>query len=114
MNKGVLILLLLLTFSQGISAEAEDSMDYARLSCNELYMLASHVEPKTQRHRSPLFNEKTDVIATAIGSVFTVGYLYFGYSTGREYFEDYRRHHHRMDMDRIRQTMAQQYCFQKF
>jgi hypothetical protein len=114
MNKGVLRLILLLGLSQGVSAESEEGMDYARLSCNELYLLASQVEPKTQRHRSPLFNEKTDVIATAIGSVTTVGYYYFGFSTAREYFEDYRSHHHRMDLDRIRQHMAQQYCFQKF
>jgi len=96
-----------------MSVDAGEQPDYARLSCNELYVLASELEPGTQRFRSPLFNTKTDVIATAVGSVTNIGYYYFGFSTGREYFEDYRRNERRHELDRIRANMAQQYCFQK-
>ncbi len=96
-----------------LSVDAGERPDYARLSCNELYVLATQLEPGTQRLRSPLFNTKTDVIATAIGSVTNIGYYYFGFSTGREYVADYRRHEHLQELDRIRHYMAQQYCFQK-
>jgi len=106
--------LLLLIFSQGMLAEEVNTMDHSQLSCNELYVLASHLEPNTQRYRSTLFNEKTDVIATAIGTVIQVGYYYFGFSTALEYFENFRANQSLKELNIIRQYMAQQYCFQKF
>ena len=103
-----------LGFSPSTRADAPLTMAYGELSCNELYVMASQLEPKSQRFRSPLFNEKTHVIATAIGSVTTIGYYYFGFSVAKEYYEDYRSHQHLQELDRLRQHMAQNYCFQKF
>ena len=73
--------------------------------------MASQLEPKSQRFRSPLFNEKTHVIATAIGSVTTIGYYNFGFQSA---YEDYRSHQHLQELDRLRQLRAQKYCFEKF
>jgi len=100
--------------SQSTRADAPLTMAYGELSCNELYGMASQLEPKSQRFRSPLFNEKTHVIATSIGSVTTIGYYYFGFSVSREYYEDYRSLQHLQELGRLRQLRAQKYCFQKF
>ena len=82
-------------------------------TCAELYQLASSLEPGTQRFRSPLFNERTNVLATAIGSVTNIGYYYFGFSITRDYYEDYRSHQRLQELDQVRRQMASQYCFIK-
>jgi len=56
-----------------IAADDEDGMGYVSLTCHQLYAIASHMEPGTQNYRSVLFNTKTDIIATAIGSVNNIG-----------------------------------------
>ncbi len=100
--------------SLAVLAAAEDNNSFNQLSCAQLYKMASRLESDTQRYRSPIFNEKTDLIATAIGTVTTVGYYYFGFSAVREYLEDYRVDQYRRQLDEVRYHMAQQYCFQKF
>ncbi len=100
-------------FFQPVWAETPPGTTFQELSCNELYVLASQIEPGTQRRRSPLFNEKTRVIAVGIGSVITYGYYYLGFSTAKDYFEDYRAHQRLEDLDKVRQHMAAKYCFQK-
>ena len=62
-------------FSQSTRADAPLTLAYGELSCNELYVMASQLEPKSQRFRSPLFNDKTHIIATAIGSVTTLAII---------------------------------------
>lgn len=82
-------------------------------SCHDLYNIASALESASQNFRSPLFNEKTSALATAIGSVTNIAYYYFGFSTAREYVNDYRRHTTQQDLEQIRRQMAAQYCFMK-
>lgn len=117
MNKNLALLisvLLMTTFGPYLAAEDEEAMDYASLTCHQLYTLASQLEPGTQHRRSPLFNTKTGTIATAIGSVTNIGYYYFGLVAGRGYYEDYRTQQNLYKLDEIRHYMAQNYCFQKF
>ncbi|NKB37531.1 MAG: hypothetical protein GKR93_10230 [Gammaproteobacteria bacterium] len=95
------------------AASAMDNAESTMASCHELYKLASALEPGSQDYRSPLFNEKTNALATAIGTVTNIGYYYFGFSIGREYVNDYRRHEIQQDLDEIRRQMAAQYCFVK-
>ena len=92
---------------------AQQAQSPQAYSCAELYQLASSLEPGTQRFRSPLFNEKTNVLATAIGSVTNIGYYYFGFSITRDYYEDYRNHQRLQELDQVRRQMASQYCFIK-
>ncbi len=87
--------------------------DFSGLSCNELYVMASTIEPQTQRIRSPLLNENTNALATAIGSVTNIGYYYFGFSTAHSYYQEYQLHKQLVVLDTLRQMMASRYCFQK-
>ncbi len=90
-----------------------DNSEAEMTSCHDLYKIASALEPDTQDFRSPLYNEKTSALATAIGTVTNIGYYYFGFSIGREYVNDYRRHATQQDLEEIRRQMAAQYCFMK-
>ena len=93
---------------------ADEAMpDYSELDCNELYLMASAIEPQTQRIRSPLLNENTDALATAIGSVTNIGYYYFGFTTAHNYYQEYQLHKQLVNLDKLRQLMASRYCFQK-
>ena len=92
---------------------ALDNDESTMASCHDLYKLATAMEPATQNFRSPLFNEKTSALATAIGTVTNIGYYYFGFSLGREYFIDYRRHQSHQNLEAVRRQMAAQYCFIK-
>jgi len=104
---------LLLWTGAGHGAPA-GSPDDADLACAELYVMAAQLEAGTRRWRSPLFNEKTNVIATAIGSVTTAGYYYFGIAAGRGYYRDYRLHRRLPRLDEVRRQLAQNHCFRKF
>lgn len=94
-------------------ADTEEAPDYTGLSCAELYRLATSMEPSTQRYRSPLYNEKTDSLATAIGTVTNLGYYYFGFTTVHSYMNEYRLHENLAELDTVRYLMARKFCFQK-
>ena len=104
---------LLLAVSQNIAAADVEGMDYGQLSCQQLYVIATLLEPQTQDYGSLIFNKKTDVLTSPLGSITTIGYYYFGLSLGQGYYKDYRNHRKRDELDRIRHYMAQKYCFQR-
>jgi len=61
-------------------------MDYGQLSCHQLYAIANLLEPKTQDYGSLIFNKKTDVLTSPLGSITTIGYYYFGLSLRQGYY----------------------------
>lgn len=86
--------------------------DYAALSCDELYRLASKVEPTTQRWRSPLHNDKTNLLAAAVGTVVEPGYYYYGYSLTFGYYKEYRLVQNLNKLDLVRYYLGAKRCFE--
>jgi hypothetical protein len=77
---------LLLAVSQNIAAADVEGMDYGQLSCHQLYAIATLLELKTQDYSSLIFNKKTDVLASPLGSITKIGYYYFGLSLRQGYY----------------------------
>lgn len=115
----LIILIILVSISSAtlafslFNSEKKGITDYSSMSCDELYRLASAVEPGTRRWRSPLFNRETDHLAAAIGTVLEPGYYYYGYSVTRGYFREYRIGSNLVELDHIRSQLAAQRCFER-
>lgn len=100
-----------LPFKLGIDLPEADAFD--GMSCRDLYIQATHFEPKSQHVRSPLLNEQTHLYAAAIGVVFEPALYYYGYYAPWNYREEYRIHQTSQLLDSIRQHMASLQCFVK-
>lgn len=95
-----------------LATERAESLE--QLDCAALYQLASALETAAQEKQSIVFNGKSRLLATAIGTVTNVGFAFFAADIGWGYYEDYRNLGGGQQMDMVRQQMAQKYCFQKF
>ncbi|MCZ6527070.1 MAG: hypothetical protein O6928_11060 [Gammaproteobacteria bacterium] len=98
-------------FKLGIDLPEADVFD--DMSCRDLYREATRYEPRAQNVRSPLFNEQTDLYATAIGIVFGPALYYYGLYIPWSFRVETRIHQTSQLLDTIRQRMASLQCFVK-
>lgn len=107
-----LAVLLVLSCGQGLAMDGKGGL--ARLDCPGLYRLATQLEGQAQYRQSIVFNDKSRLIATTIGTVVSVGYYWLGAELAYSYYEDFAKLNRRRQLDLVRGQLARQYCFQKF
>ncbi len=103
---------MLLISSTSLAGAKEEKM-LEGLDCAQLYHLAVHLEPQSRRQQSIIFNEKSRLIATAIGTVENAGFALFGVDLAWTYYDDWRRLRKSSQLELVRHQMAGKFCFEK-
>jgi len=85
----------------------------AAMSCRDLYLTATRLEPETQNYRSALLNENTDILVSAIGTMFKPALYAYSLTIPWHFKEDYRMQHTNQSLDAVRQRMSALHCFQR-
>ena len=107
------ILLLLSMASVSGRAFAAEPTNLDSLDCKQLYQLASLLEPQSQRYESVIFNNKSRLITTAIGTVDNAAFSLFGVDLAWSYYEEIRRLGKGKQLDLVRQQMSSKFCFER-
>ena len=94
-------------------SNAAENISLDSLDCAQLYQIASQLEPQGQRQRSIIFNDRSRLVAAAIGTVDNAGFALFGIDLAWVYYDDWRRLSKNRQLDLVRRQMAGRFCFER-
>ena len=82
------------------------------LSCHELYNRRMALASQAHGYRPPYTDQPRNIGAAFIGTLFTPGFYYLGYSALENHLTDRRRRGASAELDALRRASATQRCFE--
>lgn len=101
------------SFNKLVGVEEIDADHLDTMSCRDLYMAATMLEPNTQNYRSSLLNENTDIVISTISLIYKPAIYAYSITIPWHFKEDYRLEKTNHSLDSVRRRMSSLNCFQK-